>query len=216
MHIGLVIYDHLDLISGGYLYNRQLVDYWRAAGHQVTLFSLPARGYWHHYGDNFRSAWVKRLVEAPLDVLIQDELNHPSLFIINRLLKRRTTYPLVGLIHLLRCSEPHPAAARRYYQMIERGYLGGLDGWICNSHDTADLVARVSRRALPAVVAYPGRDHWSLPLGAPGSGSVSGKQRPPHILYVGNLIRRKGLHVLLEGLSFLERVRVALDCRRPS
>lgn len=207
MHIGLVIYDHLDLISGGYLYNRQLVDYWRAAGHQVTLYALPARGYWRHYGDNFRPAWLNRLLTAPLDVLVQDELNHPSLFILNRWLRRRVTYPIVGLIHLLRCSEPHPAAARRYYEMIERRYLGGLDGWICNSQDTADLVGRVSRQPLPSVVAYPGRDHWSVSVGERVFEPDVDQHGVTRILYVGNLIQRKGLHVLLAGLTLLKECR---------
>ena len=114
MHIGLVIYGHLDMISGGYLYNRQLVNYWRKAGHRVTIFSLPWRSYWRHLGDNFAFRWLHNVLQTDLDVLIQDELNHPSLIGLNHLLRRRAPFPLVSLIHLLRSSEPHSALATHF------------------------------------------------------------------------------------------------------
>ena len=46
MNVGLVIYGSLDTLTGGYLYDRKMVDYLRAAGDQVQIFSLP----WRNYG----------------------------------------------------------------------------------------------------------------------------------------------------------------------
>ncbi len=53
MQIGLVIYDHLDVISGGYLYDRKLVEFWRRQDHEVIVLALPARSYGRHLVDNF-------------------------------------------------------------------------------------------------------------------------------------------------------------------
>ena len=54
MHIGLLIYGEMDTISGGYLYNRQLVAFLRNQGEQVTIIALPYRNYRRHITDNFK------------------------------------------------------------------------------------------------------------------------------------------------------------------
>ena len=89
MQIGLVIYGSLDTLSGGYLYDRWLVRALHAAGHQVTLYQMPWRSYGHHLTDNLNPQWRRRLLSAPVDLWLQDELNHPSLCWINRQLRRR-------------------------------------------------------------------------------------------------------------------------------
>ena len=53
MKIGLIIYGSLDTLSGGYLYDRMLVDYLRAQGDTVEIISLPWRNYAAHLTDNF-------------------------------------------------------------------------------------------------------------------------------------------------------------------
>lgn len=45
MRIGLVIYDRLDQVSGGYLYDRKLVEHLEARGDEVLVFSQPKRPY---------------------------------------------------------------------------------------------------------------------------------------------------------------------------
>ena len=41
MHIGLIIYGSLDTLTGGYLYDRLLVEQLRHRGDQVDVISLP-------------------------------------------------------------------------------------------------------------------------------------------------------------------------------
>jgi glycosyltransferase involved in cell wall biosynthesis len=204
MHIGLVIYGDLNIVSGGYLYDRQLVNYWRANGHQVTIFALPWRNYWRHLTDNFSYSWYQKLLAASVDVLIQDELNHPSLVGLNLFLRHRAQFPLVSLVHLLRSTEPHARWANSMYWQIEHYYLRQMDGFIHNSFDTFQKVRSLCQCEKPDVIAYPGRDHWSLTITdtdikkrAAGNGCL-------RILYVGNFIARKGLHVLLSALVDLE------------
>ena len=45
MRLGLLIYGSLDNISGGFLYDRRLVQHLRRGGDRVEIISLPWRGY---------------------------------------------------------------------------------------------------------------------------------------------------------------------------
>ena len=85
MHLALVIYGSLDTVSGGYLYDRMLVQHLREQGDEVEIVSLPWRNYAVHLTQNFAPQlrnW------RGYDAILQDELNHPSLFIANRIIKR--------------------------------------------------------------------------------------------------------------------------------
>src|SRR5512146_736280 len=97
MKVGLVIYGSLDTLSGGYLYDRKLVEYLRSRGDTVEIISLPWRNYPTHFVDN-----LSFKLPGNLDLLIQDELNHPSLIFANQ---GKHPYPILSLVHHLRCSE---------------------------------------------------------------------------------------------------------------
>ena len=155
MRIGLIIYGSLDTLTGGYLYDRLLVEHLRRHGDQVDIISLPWRTYGRHLGDNLSLNLYGRLRHASFDALLQDELNHPSLFWLNQRLRRYVRYPIVTIVHLLRCSEPRPAWHNQLYRWVERRYLKGLDGLVFNSQTTQvaveQLVGSTSawRRGLP-------------------------------------------------------------------
>ncbi len=136
MRVGLVIYGSLDTLSGGYLYDRMLVRQLEQSGHAVTLLTLPWRSYPRHLADNFAREWTARLQQAPVDVLIQDELNHPSLVWVNRRLAGRVPYRTVSLVHHLRSDEEHPFYLRWFYRWLERSYLNSVDSLIANSVTT--------------------------------------------------------------------------------
>ncbi len=200
MRIGLVIYGSLDTLTGGYLYDRLMVEAWRASGHEVVLFSLPWRNYALHLSDNANYTFFRRLQTAALDVLIQDELNHPSLLWLNPRLRRRVAYPILSLVHLVKVSERRPAWQNRFYGWLERRYWQTVDGFIYNSQDTRRLVEGMLGRQPPGVVVYPGRDHLSpLPRAARTD------DQPLRLISVGNVVRRKGLHTLLVALAQVGR-----------
>ncbi len=46
MHVGLLIYGSLDIISGGFIYDRHLVRYLREAGDRVDVISSPLAPLW--------------------------------------------------------------------------------------------------------------------------------------------------------------------------
>ena len=64
MRIGLVIYGSLETVSGGYLYDRKLVEHLRQVRNQVEIISLPWRSYAAHLLDNLSAALARTLQSA--------------------------------------------------------------------------------------------------------------------------------------------------------
>ncbi|MBI5250835.1 MAG: glycosyltransferase family 4 protein [Desulfomonile tiedjei] len=203
MIVGLVIYGHLEIVTGGFLYDRMLVEHLRSCGDTVEIFPLPWRTYGRHLLDNASSRFWRALSGARLDVLLQDELNHPSLFIGNRLLKRNAGYPIVSIVHHLRCSEQRAAWKNRLYGIVERDYLSRVDGYVFNSATTRSTVEELIGSCNRSVIAYPGRDAGSPPPSVNRISQESLEPGPLRILFVGSLIQRKELHTLLMALARL-------------
>jgi glycosyltransferase involved in cell wall biosynthesis len=205
VHVGLLIYGSLDIISGGFIYDRRLVRYLREAGDRVDVVSLPWRPYGVSLLDNLQAGLRRRLTQADFDVLLQDELVHPSCFWLNRRLRSRLSYPVVAIVHHLRCRERHSALMRRLYRGVEKSYLASMDGFICVSRTTQKDVADLVGRARPLMVASPGRD--GLPGGVTPEKIIARATAPGpfNLIFVGNLIPRKELHTLLAALASLPR-----------
>lgn len=209
MKLGFIIYGSLDTLSGGYLYDRRLVEYLLNKGDSVEIISLPWRNYAAHLADNLRFRLppvIARRVHSPakqsltgqkLDLLIQDELNHPSLILANR---GKHPYPVISLVHHLRCSEPRPNWQNIFYRVIEKKYLQSVDGFIFNSRTTESVVNSLVENRKPGLVAYPPTDRFGEPVSEEEILSRA-QTRPLRILFLGNVIYRKGLHTLLEAIS---------------
>lgn len=206
MKIALVIYGSLDTLSGGYLYDRKLVGELRAAGCTVDIISLPWRNYAAHLTDNVGGAWRNHLFTGDYDLILQDELNHPSLFLYNRVLRRRVQSPLVAIVHHLRSEEDHPPLLRRIYDLIETAYLRSVDGFIFNSVTSRRVVTARRPTPAPSIIAYPAADHIAPPTTAAIHHRIQERRHnngPLRCLFVGNLSPRKALHTVLDALARL-------------
>jgi glycosyltransferase involved in cell wall biosynthesis len=217
MKIGLIIYGSLDTVSGGYLYDRKLVEYLRTQGDMVEIISLPWRNYAAHLLDNFRfrlwnqpARWRMFREQAPrlqnLDIVIQDELNHPSLIGANL---GKHPYPVISLVHHLRCSELRPAWQNDFYRVIEKKYLQSVDGFIFNSKTTERVVTGIVESSKPAIIAYPPTDRFGVAISGDEIRERA-RSNELRILFLGNVIYRKGLHTLLDAVQG-QRAKVRVD-----
>lgn len=195
MKIGFVIYGSLDTISGGYMYDRKLVEYLRTQGDDVEIISISWRNYAAHLTDNLTFK-----LPPNFDILIQDELNHPSLILAN---KRPHPYPIISLVHHLRCSELRLKWQNDFYKIVEKKYLQSVDGFIFNSQTTKGVVTDLIGSEKPEVVAYPPTDRFGESISEEEI-KERGKKKEFRILFLGNVIHRKGLHILLEAVQSLK------------
>jgi glycosyltransferase involved in cell wall biosynthesis len=168
------------------------VKYLRDQGDTVEIISLPWRNYAAHLTDNFHFR-----LPPDLDLLIQDELNHPSLLTANA---RPRTYPVISLVHHLRCSEQRPAWGNGFYRLIEKRYLESVDGFIFNSETTKGAVNGLIENEKPNIVAYPPTDRFGYPLTEDEVVACAREAGPLRIVFLGNVIPRKCLHVLVTAL----------------
>ena len=201
MHIGLLIYGSLENRSGGYLYDRMLVQSLRGGGDLVEVISMTEANYLRHIADNLSPGLIDQLSDLNIDLLLQDELNHPSLFFTNYSLRKRINYPLVSIVHHLRSSETHPSLLNWIYQKIERRYLRSLDGFIFNSLTTRKVVEDLVGDGFASIVAYPAGDRLGDELQREAILSRVRQEGPLKILFLGNVIPRKGLELLLTALA---------------
>lgn len=192
MNIAFLLYGSLDLVSGGFIYDRHLIAALRARGIAVEVFGLPWRRGLAALADNLR-LW--RFDAARFDAVVQDELIHPSVFLRNGTLPA----PIVALVHNLAGGGPLRRAA-------EARYLRAVGGVIAVSHHTLrDVEALCGRaaRATRAIVAPPGRDHLAPPAWLDDAfvSRRAAEAGPLRLLMVATVMPHKGLHRLLAALA---------------
>ena len=179
-------------LTGGNLYDRILAETLRNRGHQVTVREFA--------GD----APETPAAGARADVILQDGLLH-------REFRRRNVHwkgrrpRIVALVHHPQSSEPERGEAElARLRNEERAYLRSVDGILSPSRASVEAARRLAGRRLPAAVVPPGRDRFAgaaLPP-LPGPEDIRARALGPlRIAHVGNVIPRKRLLELLEGLA---------------
>jgi glycosyltransferase involved in cell wall biosynthesis len=196
MRVGLILNGSLDAISGSHLYDRKLVEYLRRCGDTVEVFSLPPRSFLGRLADNVAAGWQKNIAAAQLDVLLQDEASHPALLNLNRRL--RGARLIISIAHRLRGSETDSPLHR----WIERRYLVSVAGFICTSEATQRAINQLLDRpgSGRSVVISPGGDRFD-PIDAKSLiRQRANEPGPLRLVFVGDVIKRTGLLILLEAL----------------
>lgn len=205
MRVGLLIYGDINTISGGYLYDRKLVEFLRQQDDEVSIVSIDSVSYFKALISNKIPTELKQL---ELDVLIQDELVHPSFWRINHKLKRLLKCPIVSLVHLFSSAMPRTPFKRYFFRYIEKRYLESVDALILNSKESSLQARKILLGNMPLnLIAFPCGDNF------PGANEVQENNLSENlkILFVGNISLQKGLHVLIKAMSQLENKKISLS-----
>ena len=191
--IALVVPGPFDTVSGGYIYDRRLVEGFRARGHEVRVVELAGR---HPLPDAAAEAAARAaLAGLPEDArIIIDGLGLPAFAPLAEELVRRRA---VALIHHPTALEPgFGAEARDALRRVETALFPRLARLVTTSRLTAErLAAEFGADPARLGVVEPGTDPAPRASGSGGPGLA--------ILSVGTLTPRKGHDVLLRALAGL-------------
>ena len=181
LRIEFIIYGDINQTSGGYYYDREFIRALKFRGHRVTI-SKAADG---------------QTGRAETDLYIIDELCHPDFFRTKHFKRLRTNTPLVGMVHHLAADEGRPFFDRIKHLVMERSFLNAMDFIVFNSQSTRESARKKGLYKGPSAIAVPGRSNTG------GNRKPGGNAGPLQLIFLGNLIPRKGLHHLLLALSGL-------------
>jgi glycosyltransferase involved in cell wall biosynthesis len=201
MRVALVLYGGLDQRSGGFLYDGMLVDALRRAGDSVEVFSLPWRERARGIIDGLSPGLRSRLLDWDGECVLEDELAHPTLLTLNRAARRAPAPVRVSIVHHLRVSEA--ARPGRISRAVERAYLQGVTSFLFNSTVTRRSVETLLGRPAAGIVVTPGGDRLGPELREEQVVLRAGQGGPLRVLFIGNLIHRKGVHTLIDALARL-------------
>nr|WP_314072351.1 glycosyltransferase family 4 protein [uncultured Roseococcus sp.] len=189
MKIALFVPAPFETVSGGYLYDRRLVEGLRALGHEVRVVELAGR----FPMPNAATEAAARAAFQGLDgeeVALIDGLALPAFAGLEQELADRHA---VGLIHHPTSIEPGPdqeALAAR-----ERALFAACGRLVVTSGYTARGLPKLGADPTRIGIVEPGTDPAPRATGSGGPGT--------RILSVGSLIPRKGHDVLLRALGRL-------------
>jgi glycosyltransferase involved in cell wall biosynthesis len=191
--LAFVVPGSLDQLTGGYLYDRHIVEELRARGHSITVIELEA-------ADPHRG--FAGLVDGTTVVI--DGLALASLAEV--IASQAGRLRLLALVHGPVAAEAglSPAAAERA-AAVEAALLSQVRGVFCPSRNTAAAVASYGIAADRIAVIPPGTAKPNPP--------VPPRDRPVRaMLCVANLLPRKGHKVLIEALVEIRDLEWTLRC----
>ncbi|GGJ00958.1 glycosyltransferase family 4 protein [Neoroseomonas lacus] len=193
MSLHLLVPGPFDAISGGYIYDRRMVEGLRALGESVEVVELPGS---HPAPDEASTEGARAALRAlPADArIVIDGLGLPAFLPLTQELAERRA---VALIHHPTALE-HGAseAARTVLKARERALFGAMARIVCTSPLTARrLPEEFGANPDRIGVVEPGTDEATRAAGSGGPGCA--------ILSVGTLVPRKGHDVLLRALARL-------------
>jgi glycosyltransferase involved in cell wall biosynthesis len=191
--IAFVVPGALDQLTGGYLFDRHIVDGLRARGRAVRVIELESTP---------AAAAFAAFPEGQAVAI--DALAFPDMT--ESLHACATRLRVVAFVHHPLADETglSPAEARRM-ATLEAAMLPHCRGVLCASRLTAATVTAYGIPADRIAVTYPGTAKPDIP--------PARRDRPVRrLLCVGNVIPRKGYRVLIDALTQLRDLDWQLDC----
>ncbi len=201
MNLHWVVPGPLDQLTGGYLYDRYMIDQLRAQGHAVTVHELAGRfPEPDEPAQRAAAAVLERASTASL--LIIDGLALPAFE--GRL--HLAQAPVLAVVH-------HPLALEQASQgdvdgisaAHEQALWRQVAGFICPSRQTRRMLMTAGLNGNLIETVYPG-------LQAPERRRLRSSSTPRRLLCVAIVVPRKGHPLLLSALAGLRAYDWRLDC----
>ncbi|MFT8245675.1 glycosyltransferase family 4 protein [Roseomonas sp. BN140053] len=193
MKLALLVPGPFGSVSGGYGYDRRIVEGLRAIGHAVRVVELSGR---HPLPDAAAEADARAALDgcAEDEALVIDGLGLPAFAPLLSELERRSA---VGLIH-------HPTALETGFSEAERDELKARERALFPALARLVATSYLTASRLPEEFgADPARVGVVEPGTEPAARAAGSNGGPCHILSVGVLVPRKGHDVLLRALGRL-------------
>lgn len=192
LRIAWVVYGSLDQVSGGYIYDRLVVEQLRELGDTVTVISLSAGG-----------ESLPELSASEYDVVVADELCFREVGALFRAASPGLRRAL--LIHHLTAWEHAEGPVQSELLELEKAAIAAADVCIATSRVTADRLEH-ERLTQRVAVAEPGADRFARPSSA---GQEPGAARL-RLLFVGNILPRKRVLELADAFAELSSAHAEL------
>ncbi|MCX7230041.1 MAG: glycosyltransferase family 4 protein [Burkholderiales bacterium] len=211
--LGFVVPGRLDQLTGGYLFDRHLVEGLRARGRAVSVLELD--GAFPDADDMAREAARTALAALPDDALVViDGLALPGFE--TCLAAHAHRLRLIGFVHHPLSSEAGAApASLARHAALEARLWPMLRGIVCPSAHTAREVIAAGIAPDRVAVAPPGTERPAAAQGQAAAAQpaiVDERGRAVHLLAVGTVTPRKGHLALVEALADLHDLEWRLDC----
>ena len=193
MSLHLLVPGPFDAISGGYIYDRRMVEGLRALGETVEVVELPGS---HPAPDEAATEGARAALHAvPAGArIVIDGLGLPAFLPLAQELAERRAVALIH--HPTALEHGVPDAARTVLKAKERALFGAMARIVCTSPLTARrLPEEFGADPARIGVVEPGTDEAARAAGSGGPGCA--------ILSVVSLVPRKGHDVLLHALARL-------------
>jgi glycosyltransferase involved in cell wall biosynthesis len=206
--LAFLVPGSLDQLTGGYLYDRRVVEGLRRAGRAVAVHELAGR--FPHADEAARAAFAAALARLPDDTAVAiDGLALPGGA--DALRREAARLRLVAFIH-------HPLALEtglapeesRRLAVLEAALLRHVRGAICPSARTAEALVGYGMAESRIAVVPPGTGRPSI-VAMPRQNAASEAERL-HLLCVATVTPRKGHAVLVEALAGMTDLDWRLTC----
>ncbi|MEZ3164136.1 glycosyltransferase family 4 protein [Halorubrum sp. RMP-47] len=213
MRVALILAGDIESGSGGFYYDRRLRDRLRERGHTVDVVSLPRGSCRRRLAPNLRARrFAERL--SRFDVVVEDGLAHPSVLLANRWIDA----PIVALVHMIAwraraatgdspdasgvAERARSGLSRRLAAAVERRFLRSVDAAVYNAEETRRDAAGLGGPGRCAV-APPAGDRFD-PVVSASEIEARARDGPLEVTFLGNVVPRKGLDVLVDALARLD------------
>lgn len=203
MALAFLVPGRLNQLTGGYLYDRHIIEGLRARGQAVDVVELPGR--YPQADEPTRTLAAAALALLPdHSTVIIDGLALPGLA--DCLKEQASRLNVVGLIHHpLSLETGLDAADARHCAQLEAALWPCLKGAICPSEHTAQTLRAAGLPADRVAVVTPGTHRPTTTRQAKSEG-------PLQLLAVGSVTPRKGHLLLVDALAQLRHLDWQLTC----